>query len=282
MSDARRAGARLMDFRLEPICREVAEDFVAARHYSAVMPRLTRHYLGCFKDDALVGALTLGWGTRPLHTIRRLFPTLSTENYLEIGKMCMDETMPRNCESQMLALSIRWLRENTDALFLFTWADGIVGKPGYVYQAANFLYGGFIVTDTYVTEHGEKVHPRTMQGLMANERETEYGSRPTREQLREHRISRVKGRQFQYIYPLTREAKKLLPTSTVSWGLKYPKHTDLVWSVRGPDEAEYRQTTEMPFTLTKHTEYNRKHGFRSKVVHEEDDLAWLTSGLDTE
>ena len=63
------------------------------RHYSVVMPKLTKHYLGAYVDDELVGILTLGWGTNPMGTIRKMFPELTTADYYEIGKMCMDEKM---------------------------------------------------------------------------------------------------------------------------------------------------------------------------------------------
>ena len=136
---------------LKPLNKYTAAEFVASRHYSAVMPKLTKHYLGCFIQDELIGVITFGWGTRPKHTIQKLFPQLDTKDYFEIGKMCMDDKMPKNSESQLLSLSIKWLKENTKIKYLYTWADGLVGKPGYVYQSANFLYGGFSITDTYVT-----------------------------------------------------------------------------------------------------------------------------------
>ena len=142
--------------RLSPTNKNRLVDLISELHYSPIMPRLTKHYLGCYVDDKLVGGLTFGWGTRPKHTIQKMFPELDTQDYFEIGKMALVEEMPRNSESQMLKLAIQWLRENTDIKYLFTWADGIVGKPGYVYQAANFLYGGYNLTDTYVTADGEK------------------------------------------------------------------------------------------------------------------------------
>ena len=40
-----------------------------------------------------------------------------------------------------------------------------MGKAGYVYQAANFLYGGNFKTLVYRTKYGEKVHPRTASDL---------------------------------------------------------------------------------------------------------------------
>jgi hypothetical protein len=56
---------------LKPLNKYVAAEFVAKRHYSAVMPKLTKYYLGCFIQDELVGVITFGWGTRPKHTIQK-------------------------------------------------------------------------------------------------------------------------------------------------------------------------------------------------------------------
>ena len=84
----------------------VATLFVQERHYSAVMPKLTKHWLGTYVNDKLVGVLTLGWGTNPMGTIKKMFPDLTTDDYYEIGKMCMDENMPRNSESQMISKTV--------------------------------------------------------------------------------------------------------------------------------------------------------------------------------
>lgn len=244
---------------LKKIIKIDAANFVASRHYSAVMPKLTKHYLGCYDNDKMVGVITFGWGTRPKHTIQKLFPKLDTKDYFEIGKMCMDDKMPRNSESQLLKLAIKWLKENTVIKYLFTWADGLVGKPGYVYQAANFLYGGFSITDTYVSKSGEKIHPRTIQGKLPNEEGLKYGHRPNPKQLKELELSRVKGKQFRYIYPMTKKDRKKLKESTVKWSTKYPKDSDLVWRIKKPGEKDYKETKKMPFDLSKDYEYNRKN-----------------------
>ena len=168
------------DFTINEISRSQATDFIQSLHYSKIMPKLTKHFLGCYLEDELVGVLTLGWGTNPMGTIRKMFPELTTADYFEIGKMCMDDSMGKNSETQMLSAALKWLKEKEPKLkYLFTWADGIVGKPGYVYQAFNFLYGGYIMTDTYVSSKGEKIHPRTMQKYMPHRKEgLKIGSRP--------------------------------------------------------------------------------------------------------
>lgn len=118
--------------------------FVATNHYSTVMPRITKQCFGGFRDERLVAAISFGWGSRPRHTIQKLFPSLNTTDYLEIGKMCLLDSEPRNSESQFMAVAFRKLHNKLPHLkLIFTWADGMWGKPGYVYQAASFLYGGF-------------------------------------------------------------------------------------------------------------------------------------------
>ena len=236
-----------------------AAQFVSTRHYSAVMPRLTKYYFGYYIKDKLVGVITFGWGTRPKHTIQKLFPSLDTKDYYEIGKMCLDDSLPKNSESQLLSKSIDWLKKNTNIKYLFTWADGIVGKPGYVYQAANFLYGGFSITDTYVSKSGEKIHPRTIQGQLPNKEGLKYGHRPNPKQLKELGLSRVKGKQFRYIYPMSKKYRKYLKKSTVKWSTNYPKHKDLVWHIKKPGEKDYKETTSIPFDLSKEMVYNKKN-----------------------
>jgi|TARA_B110000902_G_C14063808_1_gene496587 IS1 family transposase len=250
-----------------------AADFIMSRHYSPVMPRLTKYYCGYYVDDVLQGVMTFGWGTRPKHTIQKLFPKLDTKDYYEIGKMCMDDSMLKNSETQMMSAAMAWLKKKEPNLkYLFTWADGLVGKPGYVYQAFNFLYGGYIWTDTYVTEKGEKVHPRTIQGKLPNPHNFKYGSRPNPKQLKELKLSRVKGKQFRYILPMNKKMRKYLKNSTEKWGINYPKDTALEWKIKKPGETSYTQTNKMPFDLTKEVEYNKSNIDKFKVKNNLDDF----------
>lgn len=53
---------RLTVKELDP---ETAVAFIRAYHYSKVLPRLTRHYLGFYKGGELSGVVSLGWGTQP-------------------------------------------------------------------------------------------------------------------------------------------------------------------------------------------------------------------------
>jgi hypothetical protein len=124
-----------------------------------------------------------------------------------------------------------------------------VGKPGYVYQAANFMYGGFIWTDVYISPEGEKIHPRTARHLCIENgiqlgREKVFWLTPAF--MKEKGIRRIKGKQFRYIMPLNKQLRKSLnKDSTVEWTRDYPKHADLVWKEQiGP--ATYVDLDSIP------------------------------------
>lgn len=86
--------------------------FIQKFHYSPVFPRLTKFWLGVYdRKNKMVGAITLGWGTQPKQTIKKRFPTLDTKDYLEIGKMCMDDKMKKNSETQMLKAVFKWIKK---------------------------------------------------------------------------------------------------------------------------------------------------------------------------
>ena len=242
------------------------------------MPRLTKHFLGCYLENELVGVLTLGWGTQPKATIAKLFDGFDTKDYYEIGKMCMKEEMPRNSESQMISSVVKWMKEKCpEKQFLYTWADGIMGKPGYVYQAANFLYGGFIWTTIYISDKNEKIHPRSSRRLCDEnvqfklKREPDFfknkkGERIywlTQDFLDHKGISKIHGKQFRYILPLNKKARKLLKKSNVEWGLNYPKEKDLIWD---KSTKEGKKLLEgMPYIDSNMTEYNSKNVNAHKV-----------------
>ena len=219
------------NYTIKEIDKKLALEMVKSYHYSNALPSINKHFVGFYLDDKLVGVVTLGWGTRPLHTIRRLFPSLESKDYYEIGRMCMTEEMPRNSESQMLSQLVKWIKANCpDIKVLFTWADGMMGKPGYVYQASNFLYAGHIITDYYLKD-GVKIHPRQTKKLFGEEDDARLSVRPTQEQMRAYGIEHYKGKQFRYVHFLCSkvEKKRLMRECTVELSTTYPKDDSLCW-----------------------------------------------------
>lgn len=236
------------NYQVKEISREEALAMVRKYHYSNTLPKINRYFLGFYLGENLEGVITLGLGTRPLHTIRRIFPSLGTDDYLEIGRMCMTEDMPRNSESQMIACCVKWLKSNHKEIkVLFTWADGMLGKPGYVYQASNFIYAGYSGGEMYMKD-GAKIHVRQMKGMLLKEGEKDdrITVRPTLAQMKELGIDHYKGKQFRYLMFLCdrKEKKRLIKECLLDLSLSNPKEQDLAWTKRNLETGKWEKSAK--------------------------------------
>lgn len=226
-----------MDLYIQEIDKHFATYFVKTYHYSQIMPRLTKYYLGIFNGDVLCGVVTLGWGTQPLQTIKKLFPSQNfvTYDYLEIGKMCfIPQCNNSNFGSMALSLLVKWCKKNTNIWFLYTLADGIMGKCGYVYQASNFRYIGSFKTSVYMDRvTGEKIHPRSAKQLCIENAEWEGKKKVfwlTDDFCKYKGIDKINGLMFRYIYPMSKKAKKILDNTYPM--LPHPKDAELKFERR--------------------------------------------------
>ncbi len=250
------------NYEIRRLPKPTAVVFIQKYHYSPVMPSLTKHFLGFFLDNILVGVLTLGWGTQPLATINKMFPGLKSKDYFEIGKMCLspDFNNTKGAGSQMVSATIRWMKNNTDCLFLYTMADGIMGKCGYVYQASNFYFGEKYWTKVYMMENGEKLHPRSSK-FLCEENSKDIGRKVfwlTTDFLKKKGIKVIKGYMFRYIYPLNKKAKRIMKNhSTMKWTRNYPKDKDLEW-IDATDSKDKKTVPQPPFTF-EDAKYNLKN-----------------------
>ena len=228
------------EFLVKEIPKDIAVDFVKTYHYSQIMPRLTKYYLGFYEDNVLCGVVTLGWGTQPLQTIRKIFykDDLKSSDYLEIGKMCFlpIKNNTQNFGSKVCSILKRWVKENTDCLFLYTLADGIMGKCGYVYQASNFIYIGKFKTSVYMDKvTGEKIHPRSAKQLCIENAKYENKEKVfwlTDAFCKYKGIDKINGLMFRYITPIKKEAIKILKNYDEYKNLAYPKDNDLQFEKR--------------------------------------------------
>lgn len=239
----------MFKFIIKEISKEQALDMIRKYHYSNTLPRLNKHFIGFYLDDNLVGVVTLGWGTRPKHTIQKLFPSLDTKDYFEIGRMCMTEEMPRNSESQMLSQLIQYIKNNFKEIkVLFTWADGMLGKAGYVYQASNFLYAGYSETDIYLKD-GVKIHPRQTKSIFGVKGDKRKSIRPKLNQMFICNIEHYRGRQFRYVKFICSKTikKKLMKECLEDLNLNYPKEKDLSWKKQDLNTKKWVMTGKPPY-----------------------------------
>ena len=256
-----------LPYLIKELDKITATDFVQSRHYSPVMPRLTKHFLGFFLNEELVGVLTLGYGTQPAGTGKKVFGLDGSLGYLEIGKMCIDDSLKTNAESMMIADTVKWIKKNLPEVnFLYTMADGGMGKCGYCYQASNFFYGGFFETPIFCTPTMEKVHVRSARDMLKSNndwlpiedprkyenanRKHEHLCWPTQDYLDHIGWSWFKVRMYRYALPLNKKARKWL-SSSKSWeeggaGV-YPKDIDLTFLIRKKVGINYKGTEKTSF-----------------------------------
>lgn len=251
------------------IPKNQAIDFIQKYHYSKILPRLTKVYLGYFENDILVGVITLGWGTQPLQTIKKIFYNhdVVTTDYYEIGKMCFSpDKNGKNFGSTAMKLLINWVKQNTTVKFIYTMADGIMGKCGFVYQASNFVYLGSFKTDVYMDKvTGEKMHPRSTKQLHI-ENAKFLGKKKvfwlTPDFCEMKQIDRIRGLMFRYVYPITKSARKILNAYPEYKNIKYPKETDLLFE-RRVGIGNYEKISKPNFNMDVFIHNYQKHQVNS-------------------
>lgn len=219
-----------LNMELDLITKSESRKMVRKFHQSDVLPKSTKYPLGVFIDGKLEGTVTLGYGTRPKHTIKKCFPSLDTQDYFEIGRMCINDDFKTNTESQMLSKLAKWVKkELPNVKLLFTWANGLLGKTGTVYQASNFLYGGYIISECYVVD-GYQLHPRGFKQLY-HPNDPRKTVKPSAEEKKKYGISHIRGKQFRYVYFLCgkTEKQRLIDESPFDWNTDYPTVNDLAW-----------------------------------------------------
>lgn len=254
------------DYDIKEISKEQALEMIKKYHYSNTLPKLNKHFLGFYLGDELVGVVTLGWGTRPMHTIQKLFPSLGTADYFEIGRMAMTDEMPRNSESQMLSQLVKWLKKfHPEIKILFTWADGMLGKVGYVYQASNFIYTGKVGGEMYLQD-GIKIHVRQMKAVLIPKgvKDERLTVRPTLEQMRELKIDHFKGSQYRYIYFLCKKAERqeLINECLVSLEMPRPKDDDLRWTKKDLESGKWVECSKPPYK----TDFEKSQEYKQMTI----------------
>lgn len=220
--------------------KDFAIEFVKKYHYSKIMPRIMKHFLGFYENDELLGIVILGWGTQPLQTIKKIFykDEVTTTDYAEISKMCFLPKVNNNKSfgSQCISCLVKWLKQNTSYKFLYTMADGIMGKCGYVYQASNFIYLGSFKTSVYLDINtGEKIHPRSAKLLLKENAEFDGVEKRfwlTDNFCKYKGIDKIQGLMFRYIMPLNKQGKKILNKYDEYKNLERPKDKDLLFERR--------------------------------------------------
>lgn len=147
------------DLTLTESTSSIVDEFVKKYHYSH---KTTKNRFKSFVVNKDKGVLQLGYGIRPhmKHTISKL---ITKENYCEFDRMWLSDELPKNSESQVIALLLSYLKQVYPQIkFVITYADESAGNSGIIYKATNAIRLGGVPVDFYILASGERVHPVSM------------------------------------------------------------------------------------------------------------------------
>lgn len=191
-------------------------------HYSGVGFKKATLNLGVFRqeDKKLVGVLQWGISYQDGIKLNRYVkePIDKTE-YLELNRFSMADSEGKNAESQAISLGIKWIKKyRPEIKLLVSYAGRKEGNYGYIYQATNWEYLGYFISEGFWSLDGHEKHLVTLWY-----RYDRSGSTlPFKEYFKSlHKdVRKTWTKQFIYIQRLD---KKLTVASPV---LPYPKETN--------------------------------------------------------
>ncbi len=103
-------------------------------------------------QDAVVGGMVIG---KPRHENKY-------ESSLEIRRMALLDSCPKNSESFFLAKALKIIKKKRIAKTVISYSDKSVGHIGTIYKAANFKLIGETAPSKHVFWNGVRYHPRSL------------------------------------------------------------------------------------------------------------------------
>lgn len=205
-------------YYIEEVESRVATKLIKEFHYSGKAVSNSNLHLGiyCLETDNLMGALQLG---PPLNGVSTPFKysDLDPKEMRELNRMVMTDDAPKFSESMALGLMTKWLKaERKDIKWVLSHSDGKEGNVGTIYQAANWKYLGYFISDAFYEINEKIIHRVSLYSKYQNKRSP---FRRNNEDLFEGNtlntvmcnfdhftdISTVECKQFVYVMPLVRK-----------------------------------------------------------------------------
>ena len=107
----------LQSLVVRPVAYNAARDLLARNHYLHTMPGGTKLAFGVYSGGRLMGALALGVGPFNAH---RLVSGATHGDCICLTRLWLDDGLPKNSESRVLAVVLRLLARHTRLKFIFT------------------------------------------------------------------------------------------------------------------------------------------------------------------
>ena len=225
---------------IDQINSSKANKMTALYHYSGQGFKKARVNLGIFRksDNLMVGVLQFGCSFQDnIRLDRYVKEPIKKEEYLELNRFSMADSEGKNSESQAISLGLKWIKQNMPEIRLIvSYAGRKEGNYGYIYQATNWEYLGYFLSNGFWFLDGIELHQVTVWFRYNKHCNTNLGYI---EGLCDHYkdVRRTVTKQFIYIQRLD---KNLTVASPV---LPYPKpSTDYPIKTK---EVIYKQNDEV-------------------------------------
>jgi hypothetical protein len=133
-------------------------EFILKKHYAQRLPSISIAF-GLFVEGNLEGILTIG---KPASN--SLCEGVCGKEYkqyvYELNRLCVNEGLPKNTLSQFVSKALKDL-SNTK-IILISYADEGANHHGYIYQATNWEYLGYFISEGFWYVDGEERHLATL------------------------------------------------------------------------------------------------------------------------
>jgi adenine modification enzyme len=201
-------------FKVAVIPYKMANEIIIKNHYSHKIYNGSFIHLGVFSFGKLLGVLQFGYAMNPASG-GSIVKGANQETFLELNRMWLDDELPKNSESMAVSYAIKYIKKRYPKVeWIQSFADGILGKDGIVYQACNFgFYGNHIAT--FWEYEGVMYH-----NIIMTAKRGKGGSMEKILQANKGKAIRHDFKQFRYLYFLYKGAKK----NCLLKELPYPKH----------------------------------------------------------
>jgi hypothetical protein len=125
-----------------PIAAGDARRIIETLHYSGKTVTNSQIHLGVFLDGRCGGALQFG-PSLDKRKIQGLVSGTPWNGFLELNRLAFAEWLPRNSESRVLGVALRWLKKNYPWLqWVISFADATQCGDGAIYRASGFVLTG--------------------------------------------------------------------------------------------------------------------------------------------
>jgi hypothetical protein len=132
---------------------------VVGNHYLHSMPPAAVKCFGVYLNGGLVGAVVVTAGSR---NAPRLFGTNDSRAVATLARLWLEDSLPKNAESRVLAIAARLLRQEGRVRALVSYADPAAGHVGTVYAGAGWRYLGMSPPGRYLDLGNGPQHPRSV------------------------------------------------------------------------------------------------------------------------